>query len=298
MPGTCIGITDQYGQERLAHGTQAFPAAIYMDEFQGEMFPWHWHDEMEINIVIDGPVSYRVGSHEATLQNGEGIYIKPGILHSFSPVGKSLRQYSLTFHPRLVGGEPESVFYQKYINPLVGGMAPEWIHFDKSAPWHEAVLHAALAAWKNMSEEPDGYEFQTRNLLSDIIFHISGHADCNSSIASAKQLRDYERIKRLLDHIHNHYMDRISTGALSAIAGISESECLRCFHSMLRTTPIRYLNHYRLSKAAALLKNSDRKVIDIGLQCGFDDMSYFAKAFKQVYGCTPKKYRQDEHVRR
>ena len=69
------------------------------------------------------------------------------------------------------------------------------------------------------------------------------------------------------------------------------SECLRCFHNTIGTTPIQYLKSFRIKKAAELLTNTDLKIVDIGIMCGFQDMSYFAKTFRNIYGCTPSKYR-------
>ena len=79
---------------------------------------------------------------------------------------------------------------------------------------------------------------------------------------------------------------------IAGSASLSESECLRCFHNTIGTTPIQYLKSYRIKKAAELLSNTERKIVDIGMACGFQDMSYFAKAFRGIYGCTPSEYRR------
>ena len=71
---------------------------------------------------------------------------------------------------------------------------------------------------------------------------------------------------------------------------LSVSECLRCFHRTIGTTPIQYLKSLRIKKAAELLTNTDMKIVDIGIICGFQDMSYFAKTFRNIYGCTPVSY--------
>lgn len=75
------------------------------------------------------------------------------------------------------------------------------------------------------------------------------------------------------------------------------SEMLICELQELLTqgtydTPIRYLKQVRIQKAAELLTATDWKISDIGAECGFQEMSYFAKTFRELKGCTPGMFRK------
>jgi AraC-like DNA-binding protein len=59
-------------------------------------------------------------------------------------------------------------------------------------------------------------------------------------------------------------------------------------------TPIDYLNDYRIMKASYQLQNTDRKIIDIALEVGFNNLSYFINRFKKTMGVTPARYRKLE----
>lgn len=107
-------------------------------------------------------------------------------------------------------------------------------------------------------------------------------------------MRNEERMKNMLQFIHEHYMEELTTPQIAKKAMISASECLRCFRAMIGTTPIQYVKQYRIQCAAELLKTTSMKVVDVGLQCGFQDMSYFAKTFKEMRGCTPQQYRKEQ----
>jgi YesN/AraC family two-component response regulator len=52
-----------------------------------------------------------------------------------------------------------------------------------------------------------------------------------------------------------------------------------------------YLNQVRINKSCELLTNTSLNLIDVSLQAGFDDQSYFSKVFKKLKGITPKSYR-------
>lgn len=68
---------------------------------------------------------------------------------------------------------------------------------------------------------------------------------------------------------------------LAESAHVSKSECLRCFRKSLNTTPYKYLTEYRLSKAAALLRETDKPISDIAVNVGFGQPSHFGKCFRE-----------------
>ena len=99
-------------------------------------------------------------------------------------------------------------------------------------------------------------------------------------------------MKMMLQYVQDHYQEELSTAKIAQSAAVSESECLRCFRCVIGTTPIQYTKQLRIQKAAELLESTDEKVSDIGALCGFQEMSYFAKSFREMKGCTPREYRK------
>ena len=103
-------------------------------------------------------------------------------------------------------------------------------------------------------------------------------------------------MKNMMLFIQAHYGEELTVARIAASISVSESECLRCFHATIGTTPIQYLRQLRVQKAAELLAGSDRKISDIGEQCGFREMSYFTKTFRELMGCTPSRYREKKRT--
>lgn len=79
--------------------------------------------------------------------------------------------------------------------------------------------------------------------------------------------------------------------ALAADAGLSAFQFLRAFRQATGTTPHQYLVRARLRESAALLRSTDRKVVDVALSCGFNDLSNFNHAFRAEFGVSPRVYR-------
>lgn len=288
----CQAKIDASGLELVEHGNYSFPIACYFDELDKTKVNWHWHEELELLIITQGTAIIAVDGKQFIVNEGDGFFINSGILHAGWGYDKSVcKIHSLVFHPRLVGGYSESVFYTGYINPLLNS-TEKYVFLNKSTLWHSQILTEIDSAWKLCVNEPNGYEFNVRNSLSAIISLLHSNLDCKAADISDRQDRNSQRIKLMLEYINSNYSDNITMSDIANIASISKSECLRCFNETIGTSPIRYLKTLRLKKAAELLVSSKEKIVDIGISCGFQDMSYFAKSFREIYGCSPSEYKR------
>lgn len=291
----CTNRINSQGRELVDHGTALFPVACYHDDLGTMDVPWHWHDELEVVVVTEGKTTVAAGADKYVVKQGEGFFVNAGILHAAWDMENSgCRFHSIVFHPRLVGGGIDSVFWQSYIQPLIGNHLLPSLWFDGSEAWHQDILDAIEEAWQNCVKEGAGYEFRVRAALSQAVFLLSGYHPIISNQPSAKALRDGERMKTMLHYISEHYREELNTALIAKSVMISESECLRCFRSTIGTPPIQYVRQFRIQKASELLTSTEQKITDIAIQSGFQDMSYFTKTFRELKGCTPSEYRSNQ----
>lgn len=290
---SCVTHVDNSGRELTRHGSVAFPLACYHDDLRLEEVPWHWHDEFEAVFIERGCATIAAGGQTYTVGPGEGFFVNSGVLHGARDLEASgCRFHSLVFHPRLVGGGLDSAIYQSYVLPVMGNPELETLKLTPERQWQREALEMIEAAWQCGVKEPEGYEFRVREALSRVIFLLWQNTPAPQTLPGAKAIRDSQRIKTMLQYIHTHYADEISTDAIAASAAISKSECLRCFRSAINTTPIQYVKQYRIQRAAQLLLSTQLRAADIAAQCGFQDISYFTKSFREAKGCTPTAYRE------
>lgn len=285
-------MTDRHGRELLEHGTALFPAACYHDNISQAEVSWHWHDELEALIVETGTARVAVNGTDRMVRQGEGFFFNTGVLHGVWPAGAEVcRLRSIVFHPRLVGGSMDSIIWQKYLEPLLSDPCRPWIYFTDLQEWERDASTAIQEAWQACVSETEGFEFVVRERLSRLIFLLAKNCPTTEKSPSEKALRDGERIKAMLRYIQEHYAEELTLAKIAGSAAVSKNECLRCFRSMIGSTPIQYVKQVRIQKAAELLASTDRKISDIGMECGFQEMSYFAKIFRELKGCTPGAFR-------
>lgn len=288
----CSVQTNMQGEELREHGTRLFPVACYLDRLPQDEMSWHWHNELELGMIADGSAVVEVGSAKYPVRAGEGFFINSNVLHTaIVPDGSACEIHSVVFHPRAVSGGTDNVIWQKYIKPLVENQSESGIHFIPDTVWHTQVLKDMETIWRLAEKEDFGFEVYIRNALSDILAVLSEHQSGAGKKSFGKEQRDNARIKEMLTFIQANYDRELTIEEIASACAISTSECIRCFRATISTTPIAYLKSYRLQQAALKLQLSTDKISVIAESCGFQEMSYFAKSFKEVYGCTPSEYR-------
>ena len=290
----CLPVaTDRHGRELVEHGTPLFPVACYHDNISEMTVSWHWHEELEILAVETGTARVSVNGTGHKVRRGEGFFVNSGVLHGVWPEGEEVcRLRSVVFHPRLVGGSVDSILWQKYLEPLLCDPCRPCARFAGAPEWEQAASRAIQAAWHACVSEAEGFEFEVREQLSKIIFLLAKNSPAAEKRPSEKTLRDGARIKIMLQYVQEHYSEELTLAKIAGSASLSENECLRCFRSMIGCTPIQYVKQMRIQKAAELLTATTWKISDIGAACGFQEMSYFAKTFRELKGCRPSEFRQ------
>lgn len=290
----CKPFTNETGREITLHGTTDFPAACYDDDIFHTPVPWHWHDELELILVTEGVLKITTGNNTILLSKGNGLFLNTAVLHAVDNHASHGRLQSIVFHPRIIGGASDSIFWEKYLTPILTDSSMPNLLLSHQISWQNEILLQIKKAWNALAEESAGYEFLVRDCLSKIVYLLSFHHTATQENISEKALRDEERIKLMLQFIQEHFSENLKITQIASSASISVSECLRCFRNTIGIPPIQYLKQYRIQQAAELLKSPSIKISDIAHQCGFQEMSYFSKTFRLFMGCTPSEYQNRE----
>ena len=125
-------------------------------------------------------------------------------------------------------------------------------------------------------------------LIWDKLFHhhISKIGGKKAFYVNADQLSDS------LVYIHKNYHQNITLEELAEYAHLSEGQFCRSFKELTGMTPFRYLIRYRILQSCNQLLLTDKKVTEIALSCGFNNISYYNRAFFKIMRMTPTEYRK------
>jgi len=103
---------------------------------------------------------------------------------------------------------------------------------------------------------------------------------------------DTQRLKAVLQWLSAHYAEPLRVADAAGVCSFSASHFMRWFRQMTGQSFIAFLNEYRLNTAAEALRTTDETVLTIASRCGFENLSYFNRAFKAHFGMTPREYRK------
>lgn len=289
----CKVKTDREGRELCAHGDVTFPIACYDEDFSTHPVPWHWHDEFEILILTAGCAHIDLEQCCVPLLAGDALLVHPGALHGArSATAQQARCRSLVFHPRLIGGGIDSVFWQTLIDPLVQNKSLRYQYLDHTIAWQAKAITDMADAWTAFVGEENDRENLIRYLLSRAFRALNQNRPASATTVTRQTWDMAERTKTMMQYIHEHYAEELLLDQIAGSASVSKSVCLRCFRQVIGTTPVRYLAQYRIEKAAGLLRTTDKRTSEIAIACGFSDLSYFTKCFRERKGLTPLAYRR------
>lgn len=107
-----------------------------------------------------------------------------------------------------------------------------------------------------------------------------------------KRLREFY-LKEALGFIDNNYQRNISIEDIADASGLNRIYFGRIFKESMGKTPQQFLIVYRMSKAAELLKNSRISIAEVGSSVGYGNQLHFSRAFKSVFGISPREYRSE-----
>ncbi len=100
-----------------------------------------------------------------------------------------------------------------------------------------------------------------------------------------------ENIQKSLDFIEQYLKDDIDINTVIRQSGFSTTHFYRIFQALIRETVKDYIRKRRLSEAAIDIVTSDKRIIDIAFDYCFNSQEVFTRAFAQLFGITPGRYR-------
>jgi len=295
-------IVDNSLREIKKHGTEGFPFAVYLDDFsnfQNGYICWHWHDEVQITLIIEGEFTCQIGSDKVIMKPGELVFINKCALHQICPNEKSYgRLYSFIWRADILAGNTECDVFKNCIENILN-MNMKYLFFCNDSESCKQLRTSLFRIVNLMSEKQDLYELRVYNQLSKIWLDICdyiNHSMLNDSYTATTYMlkaKDEERVKNALQFMQENYGEDISLDDIARAALTSRSELCKSFRRTLDTSPKEFLMQYRVRQSMMLLENHKLRIVDIAEMTGFSSPSHYGASFLKYVGCTPLQYRKN-----
>lgn len=103
-------------------------------------------------------------------------------------------------------------------------------------------------------------------------------------------------ILEVTEYIGANYGKELSVERLASIVFLTPDYLSRLFKKSMGKSISQYIRQFRMEKARELLTGTNRKVIDIGEAVGYPNYSYFCQSFREYFGTSPERYRQERRL--
>ena len=278
--------------ERKTHVEFEFPYNTYLCSIPLDFskVPVHWHEEMELIYIKKGKGVVTVDFKQHTVTGPTIVLILPGQLHSIDQFGDEIIEYeNIIFNYNMLISKNPDYADTDFITPLIRGKITVPTVFTPVYPYYEDVARPIDACDEICKTKPQGYQLFIKSMLFQFFFILDNR--CRNLTPPPKNKTAIDKMRIVLKYVENNYPEKITIADIAEVAGFSESHFMRYFKETMGTSFIDYLKDYRLTMAARLLQSSDNAIIDIASDVGFDNISYFNRAFKAKYGVSPRNYR-------
>lgn len=248
---------------------------------------WHQHVELELILFTEGSGLSFVGNHVGEFETGDVYFLGSSLPHTFQKMDPDLLTSAIVvqFLPGLFGAElfdlPECRLIKKLLDRSRFGLKLG------------AEVRAVVGPLIRELEFAVGFE---RVLLLwrclDVLSRGDGAVVVSTLEPRALNRKDQLCIDRVFQFTIDNFKERVSLSEVAGIACMSVTSFCNYFKRSTKKTYVDFLNEVRIGYACNLLMESDKPVLQVSYESGYNTMANFHKQFLKVKGVTPLQYRK------
>ncbi|HEY3999400.1 MAG TPA: AraC family transcriptional regulator [Candidatus Xenobia bacterium] len=225
----------------------------------------HTHDFAEIMLVLEGNGLHRINGRRESLAAGDLVFVQPTDHHS---IEGTMRFVNVAFPVDL---------WDRF-TALAGGQAASTHLRGQRHRTATNAFRQALEAYCHGPTRLDLCRFfiDVVHCTAPVPAPYAGYPDW---------LADACERMHLGEHLRQGLPEFIR------LCGRSGAHLSRTLQRLSGLTPTQYVNQLRLRQASVLLTTTDQAVVDVALECGFENLSHFYHGFTTLFGEPPHQYR-------
>ncbi len=286
-------------KETTQHSTLLVPYKYYpcMIPETFQFMPLHWHDEMEIDYIINGFGNFRCGDELFQASTGDIIIIPAGEPHSVAQMKNLTLEYgALVFSKNLLSEFPKSRAYIERLQPILNGRLKISTHISAKNNRYDEIKTAAanmiLCAQKNLAE----YDLLIKSELLRIVWLLYESGEIHPSVSENANYS--EEIQNTINNISDNFTENITIEQLAASAHLSKSGFMSKFKKEVGQSAVAYINSIRIKNACDILISTKKSTSEAAYESGFCNISNFNRQFLKYVGCSPREYRKtvESHI--
>ncbi|ALS27864.1 AraC family transcriptional regulator [Paenibacillus sp. 32O-W] len=265
---------------------------LRVDEWSPRTYvePFHWHASLEIGLCLSGKGWFYFGDKTYEVTAGDIFVVNNLERHiAQSDAADPSNYLFVNFRPELFGDGDKELLLPFVYNPkkFTNKMA-------KELPAARQIGELIRQMRTEQLNKQAGHRQIMKGLLLQIcalLFrHYSNHPGYKEQFNQIYE--QYMRLQPALAFLRDRFRENIGLEDMAKQLKLSCSRARHLFKHIMGEGFKEYLTQLRINEAKKLLSGTERTVTEICMSCGFQNISPFYRAFRQIVGMTPQAYRE------
>lgn len=257
-------------------------------------FPPHWHEVAEVVYVPEGSLKVGVNSETYLMNSKDILLINGGDVHYFVPqptrVNRLILHFEMSFFETLI----PSARNKRFSKVLLTACDDPAQANNSHVLVHRLLDEQINKIFEEYGEKNEAFKIALKARLYDILVLLFRYVPMQATSPQEQNRRQNRlgRLENVFSYVEQNYCSDITLAEISSVANFSEYYFTRFFKEATGMTFGKYLNNYRVEKAAQLLKSSYDQITEVVFKSGFGSIKTFNRVFKQIKGCSPSSYKR------
>jgi xylan 1,4-beta-xylosidase len=278
----------QYQYEQIAYEAD-LPVKIFTQTV--ERFPYHWHEDAEILLILEGELEIRINRDCYTLKSGDLFLVNGNELHFID----SHTSYGKT---QVLALQMDSRFLKEH--GVLMDQKRFYLNSSDETSASTEIIDELKYILANMMDviinQKSFYHLKIKKWLLDLVVNLIEHFEVPNN-EGHNQLDNDERLLEILKYMNRNCMKSgLGLQEIADAFSLNPQYLSRYFKTKVGVPLKKKLDGMRLNKSLVALQTSDQTVTEVALQYGFPDSKAYYRVFKDVLGITPSEYREQYKV--
>lgn len=259
--------------------------------------PPHSHPYCEFNLLVRGRLTQFVEGEEARRRAGDILLIGPAVPH-WAAIGRCPFECIVAyFQPWVFVECGDSAAGERIVRRFT---ARQPISGRLARP-PARLRRRIIAAFRNMADEFERKEFgsnlRLRAILTKtLVEFLRWECKAGREVVEERAPVNWHQVEQALQYIRAHFTEPLYVCQVAAAAGLSRAALQRLLHDAIGMPWVKYLQGYRIHRAALMLQESHRTVSEVAFTSGFESLSHFNATFRLFTGLPPSEYARRFHA--
>ena len=230
----------------------------------------HWHEAIEILYFKKGATCAICNQEKLVCKPGDVLFMNSYCFHSLENISSDCEYYCFSAALDL---------FQTDINKTVT-LPSYFLTSDKHVNYNLDSVAEEFEI-KNF-----GYEILISSYMTAVLVYINRLYDGENKLTPSNAGQNSDKMRSAIIYINKHLTESFSLDDFCKLTNLSRTHFSRVFKSFTGETLFEYINHMRCQYARNLFSTGKYTVAECAEKVGYNNISYFARKYRQIYGKT------------